>query len=60
MTFTSSKARKANATVTFTVDDLVEDGYAYDPGLKNETSDTICRKPHFSHRQAWWVGATLW
>ena len=39
--FTSAKVRKANATFTFTVDDLVKDGYTYEPNLNNKTSETI-------------------
>ena len=41
VTFTSGKVKKANATFTFTVNDVVKSGYVYDPGLNEETSDTI-------------------
>ena len=41
VTFTSGKVRQAGAIFTFTVDDVVLDGYSYDPILNNETSDTI-------------------
>ncbi len=39
-TFESSKKRNGG-TFTFTVTDVVKDGYTYDPGLNNETSDSI-------------------
>ena len=41
VTFTSKKVKQANATFTFTVDDVVKSGYVYDPALNRETSDTI-------------------
>ncbi len=41
VSFTSGKVKKANATFTFTVNDVVKSGYVYDPGLNNETSDTV-------------------
>jgi carboxypeptidase T len=40
VSFTSGRVKEA-ATFTFTVDDVVKDGYDYDPGLNQETSDTI-------------------
>jgi serine protease AprX len=40
-TFNSGKVRQANATFTFTADDVVKSGYTYDPELNIETSDTI-------------------
>jgi len=41
VSFTSGRVKKANATFTFTVNDVVKSGYIYDPVLNNETSDTI-------------------
>ena len=41
VTFASGKVKIANATFTFTVDGVVNEGYTYDPGSNNETSDTI-------------------
>ncbi|MDH4137907.1 MAG: hypothetical protein OEW09_14495, partial [Anaerolineae bacterium] len=41
VTFTSGKVKVANATFTFTVNDVVKSGYDYDPEQNNETSDTI-------------------
>jgi PKD repeat protein len=39
--FSSGKVRQANATFTFTVEDVVHDGFTYDPGLNNESSATL-------------------
>ena len=39
--FTSGKARQANATFTFTVDDVVHDSFIYDSGLNDQNSATI-------------------
>jgi hypothetical protein len=41
VSYSSSKVREANATFTFTVDNLVKAGYTYEPDLNNETSATI-------------------
>ncbi|MGD8793087.1 MAG: PKD domain-containing protein [Anaerolineae bacterium] len=41
VSFDSGKVRQADATFTFTVDDVVLSGYVYDPALNAETSDTI-------------------
>jgi subtilisin family serine protease len=39
--FTSGKVKQANATFTFTVDNVSKAGYSYDPGLNNESNDSI-------------------
>jgi hypothetical protein len=39
--FSSGKVRQANATFTFTVDDVFRDSFVYDPGLNNQTSATL-------------------
>jgi PKD repeat protein len=39
--FSSGKVRQANATFTFTVDDVVHDSFTYDPGLNRESSATL-------------------
>jgi PKD repeat protein len=39
--FSSGKVRQANATFTFTVDDVVHDGFIYDPGLNKQNSATL-------------------
>jgi hypothetical protein len=39
--FSSGKVRQANATFTFTVDDVFRGGFVYDPGLNNQTSATL-------------------
>jgi len=41
VTFTSNKVKQANATFTFTVDDVVKSDFVYDPALNRETSDAI-------------------
>ena len=41
VSFTSGRVKVANATFTFTVNDVVKSDYVYDPALNNETSDTI-------------------
>jgi PKD repeat protein/predicted secreted protein len=41
VSFTSGNVKLAGATFTFTVDDVVLAGYAYDPSLNVEDSDTI-------------------
>jgi PKD repeat protein len=41
VSFTSGRVRHADATFTFTVDDLLKDGFVYQPELNTETSDTI-------------------
>ncbi|MCG8346727.1 MAG: Ig-like domain-containing protein [Chloroflexales bacterium] len=41
VTFASRFVRTADATFTFTVDNVTASGLAYDPDLNNETSDTI-------------------
>ncbi len=38
--FSSGKVRRANASFTFTVDDVGHGGFTYDPGLNNESSAT--------------------
>jgi hypothetical protein len=39
--FLSGRVQDSSATFTFTVTDVVKDGYTYDPDSNNETSDTI-------------------
>jgi PKD repeat protein len=39
--FSSGKVRQANATFTFTVDDVVHDGFTYDPDLNNVSYATV-------------------
>jgi hypothetical protein len=39
--FSSGKVRQADATFTFTVDDVVHANFTYDPGLDNESSATV-------------------
>jgi PKD repeat protein len=39
--FASGKVRQANATFTFTVDDVVHDDFMYDPGLNSADSATV-------------------
>ena len=39
--FSSGKVRHANATFTFTVDDVFRDGFTYEPGLNNQSSATL-------------------
>jgi hypothetical protein len=39
--FLSGRVQGSSATFTFTVTDVVKDGYTYDPDSNNETSDTI-------------------
>jgi len=39
--FESSLVKNAAGTFTFTVDDVVKEGYVYDPSKNNETSDSI-------------------
>ncbi|MBN1642087.1 MAG: protease inhibitor I42 family protein [Anaerolineae bacterium] len=41
VSFGSSNVKLANASFSFTVDDVVLAGYVYDPNLNVETSDTI-------------------
>ena len=41
VSFTSGRVKVANATFTFTVNDVVKSDYVYDPALNNETSETI-------------------
>jgi hypothetical protein len=41
VTFTSGKVRDGNATFTFTVDNVVKEGYTYDPALDLYTSATV-------------------
>jgi hypothetical protein len=39
--FPSGKVRQANATFSFTVDDVLRDDFIYNPGLNNQTSATL-------------------
>ncbi|RLG40104.1 MAG: subtilisin [Thermoproteota archaeon] len=39
--FESSLVKNAEGTFTFTVDDVVKEGYSYDPSANKETSDSI-------------------
>jgi hypothetical protein len=41
VTFTSGKVRDGNATFTFTVDNVVKEGYTYDPALNPYTLATV-------------------
>ena len=41
VSFESRKVRQANATFTFTVDNVEKTGYTYDATLNVETSDSI-------------------
>jgi subtilisin len=41
VTFKSSLVKNASGTFTFTVDDIVKEGYTYDPSANKETSDSI-------------------
>ncbi len=41
VSFTSGKVRQANATFTFTVDNVVKSGYVYDESRDVEPSDTV-------------------
>jgi hypothetical protein len=41
VSFNTGKVRLADAAFTFSVDDVVKTGYAYDSGLNVVTSDTI-------------------
>jgi hypothetical protein len=41
VSFTSGKARHADATFAITVEGVVKSGFTYDPDLNNETSDSI-------------------
>ena len=41
VSFASGKARLSNASFTFTVDDVLRDGWTYDDTLNDVTSATV-------------------